>query len=410
MNKKGILAAIAVLAGSAAVASFATISPGDPTPAPAARPLVESLAIDPEQAVLASPASYVREEQLHRGDTLAAFLARLGIEETQIAQLARLRALRALHPGISVRAEVAADGSALSLSFLAGRDMLVTIAPEGDGFAASEAPAPFETRVTMKSSSIRSSLFEASDAAGVPDNIAMQLADVFAGDVDFYRDLRKGDRFTVVYETYLLRGRPVRAGRLLAAEFVNQGRALRAIHYQSGYYTPEGKNLRKAFLRYPLEFSRVSSGFGMRRHPIYGGWRAHKGIDYAAPMGTRVRAVADGVVAFAGLKGGYGKVVMLRHNGQYSTVYGHLSRIGVHPGARVAQNDTIGFVGQTGWATGPHLHYEFRIAGQPRNPAAIAMPAAEPVPARELDAFATLAQPLVAQLDLAASANLALLE
>jgi len=262
----------------------------------------------------------------------------------------------------------------------------------------------------MKSSVIRSSLFAASDAAGVPDAVAMQLADVFSGDVDFYRDLRQGDRFTVVYEMYMLRGRPVRAGRMLAAEFVNHGRTLRAIHYQSSNYSPEGKSLRKAFLRYPLEFSRVISGFGMRRHPIQGNWRAHKGIDYAAPTGTRVRAVADGLVEYAGVKGGYGNVVILRHNGQYSTVYGHLSRIMVRRGARVAQNDTIGLVGQTGWATGPHLHYEFRIAGQARNPLSVAMPAAQPVAAQQLGAFAAFAQPLVARLDLAANANLALLD
>jgi murein DD-endopeptidase MepM/ murein hydrolase activator NlpD len=410
MNNKGILAAMALLAGSAAVAAFATIAPDNEASPPPARPLIEALAIDPAQAVLASPASYIREEQFQRGDTLASFLGRLGVGEEHVARLVRTRALHALRPGNSVRAEVSDEGAPLSLSFLSGRDTLVTVFPEGEGYRASEAVAPLETRVTMKSSVISSSLFAATDAAGIPDGIAMQLADVFAGDVDFYRDLRKGDRLTVVYELHLLRGRPVRAGRLLAAEFVNQGRTLRAIHYQSSYYTPEGKNLRKAFLRYPLEFSRVSSGFGMRRHPIYGEWRAHKGIDYAAPTGTRVRAVADGIVEYAGRKGGYGNVVILRHNGQYSTVYGHLSRIAVRRGARVAQNDTIGLVGATGWATGPHLHYEFRIAGQARNPLSIAMPAAQPVPAQQLAAFEAFAQPLVARLDLAASAAVALLD
>jgi murein DD-endopeptidase MepM/ murein hydrolase activator NlpD len=410
MNNKGILAVLAILAGSATLAAFATIAPGNEAAPPQTQPLVETLAIDPAQAVLAAPASYIREEQLQRGDTLAAFLGRLGIEDTQATRLVRTRALQALHTGTSVRAEVAADGAPLSLSFLSGRETLVTVAPQGESYRVTEAPAPLDTQVTMKSSVIRSSLFAATDAAGIPDGIAMQLADVFAGDVDFYRDLRKGDRFTVVYEVYLLRGRPVRAGRLLAAEFVNQGKTLRAIHFQSSYYTPEGKSLRKAFLRYPLEFSRVSSGFGMRRHPIFGAWRAHKGIDYAAPTGTRVRAVADGLVEFAGVKGGYGNVVILRHNGQYSTVYGHLSRIAVRRGARVAQNDTIGLVGHSGWATGPHLHYEFRIAGEARNPASIAMPSAQPVSAQELGAFQALAQPLVARLDLAANANLALLD
>jgi murein DD-endopeptidase MepM/ murein hydrolase activator NlpD len=410
MNNKGILAAIVGVAGFAAVAAFATIAPGNDDPAPAATPLIESLAIDTTQSILPAPSSYVREEQFHRGDTLASFLVRLGVEETQITRLVRSRALQALRPGTSVRAEVSADGVPSSLTFLTGRETLVTVTPQGDAYRATESVAALETRVTMKSSTIRSSLFAATDAADIPDGIAMQLADVFAGDVDFYRDLRKGDRFTVVYEMQLLRGRPIRAGRLLAAEFVNQGRTLRAVHYQSSYYTPEGKSLRKAFLRYPLEFSRVSSGFGMRRHPIQGAWRAHKGIDYAAPTGTRVRATADGLVEFAGVKGGYGNVVILRHNGQYSTVYGHLSRIAVRRGARVSQNDTIGLVGATGWATGPHLHYEFRIAGEARNPATIAMPAAQPVAAQQLPAFHKLAQPLVAQLDLAANANLALLD
>jgi murein DD-endopeptidase MepM/ murein hydrolase activator NlpD len=410
MNNKGILAALAILAASVALGAFATIAPGDEAPPPAAIPLVESLPIDAEQAVLASPATYIREEQFHRGDTLAGFLGRLGLEDAEVTRLVRARALRALRPGMSVSAEVSAEGRLLSLSFLAGRDTLVSVAPDGDGYRASEAVAPLETRIAMKSSVVRSSLFAASDAAGIPDAIAMQLADVFSGDVDFYRDLRQGDRFTVVYEMHMLRGRPVRAGRLLAAEFVNQGRTLRAIHYQTSYYAPDGKSLRKAFLRYPLEFSRVSSGFGMRRHPIRGGWRAHKGIDYAAPTGTRVRATADGFVEYAGRKGGYGNVVILRHNGQYSTLYGHLSRITVRRGARVAQNDTIGLVGATGWATGPHLHYEFRIAGHARNPLTIAMPAAQPVPREQLPAFEAIAEPLVARLDLAANASLALLD
>jgi murein DD-endopeptidase MepM/ murein hydrolase activator NlpD len=403
--------AIVLLAVSGAVASFATIAPGPEASAlPQATPLIETLAIDASRAVLAAPASYIREEQFQRGDTLASFLARLGIDEAQVARLVRTRALQALRPGSHVRAEVSAQGLPLSISFLTGRDTLVTIAPEGEGYRASEALAALETRVTMKSSVIRSSLFAATDAAGIPDSVAMQLADVFAGDVDFYRDLRKGDRFSVVYELHHLGGRPVRAGRLLAAEFVTHGKALRTVHFGSSYYTPEGKNLRKAFLRSPLEFSRVSSGFGMRTHPIHGAWRAHKGIDYAAPTGTRVRAVGDGIVEHAGVKGGYGNVVILRHNGQYTTVYAHLSRIGVRRGARVAQNDTIGSVGQTGWATGPHLHYEFRVAGEARNPFSIAMPAAHPVPGEQLGAFRAYAQPLVTRLDLLANGNLALLE
>jgi murein DD-endopeptidase MepM/ murein hydrolase activator NlpD len=370
--------------------------------------IVEALTLQARE--IPATGQYVQEEQFQRGDTLGGFLGRLGIEESAIPRLVRAPALRALRPGSNVRADLGADGSPRALSFLTGRDTLVKIVPEGERFRAIEEQAAFETRVTMKASVIRSSLFAATDEVGIPDSVAMQLADVFGGDLDFHRDLRKGDRFTVVYEQHHLGGRPVRAGRLLAAEFVNQGRTLRAVHYGSGYYAPDGKNLRKAFLRSPLEFSRVSSGFGMRRHPIQSSWRSHKGVDYAAPMGTRVRAVGDAVVEFAGAKGGYGNVVILRHNGQYSTVYAHLSRIAVRRGARIAQTDSVGYVGQTGWATGPHLHYEFRVAGEARNPLSIALPAAQPLPQQQLAAFRAQAEPLVARLDLLADANLALLD
>jgi murein DD-endopeptidase MepM/ murein hydrolase activator NlpD len=287
----------------------------------------------------------------------------------------------------------------------------VKVVAEANGyFRVTDDRAQLYTGVAMKSGVIESSLFAAADEASVPDSIAMQLGDVFGGDIDFHRELRKGDQFAVVYELHYLAGRPVRAGRLLAAEFTNNRKTFRAVHFGNGYYTPEGKNLRKAFLRSPLEFSRVSSGFGMRRHPIAQAWIQHPGIDYAAPTGTRVRAVGDGIVEHAGLKGGYGKVVILRHHGQYSTAYAHLSRINVQRGQRVAQNDTIGAVGQTGWATGPHLHYEFRIAGQARNPFSIAMPAALPVAPQDLTAFRNHAEPLIARLDLIANSTLAQLD
>jgi murein DD-endopeptidase MepM/ murein hydrolase activator NlpD len=264
----------------------------------------------------------------------------------------------------------------------------------------------------MKAGVIRTSLFAAADAADVPDAVAIQLADVFGGEIDFHRDLRKGDRFAVVYEVHAFAGRPVRAGRVLAAEFVNQGRSYRAVHYDGGYYSPEGGNLRKAFLRAPLEFSRVSSGFGRRLHPLFRTWRTHEGVDYAAPTGTKVRATGDGVVDFVGQKGGYGRLVVLRHGGSYSTAYAHLSRFapGLRRGARIAQGDTLGYVGQTGWATGPHLHYEFRVAGAARNPRTIALPAGQPVPAAALAAFRGEAGSRLAQLDLLADSRLALLE
>jgi len=406
-------AAVLVLAASGVVA-FATIAPDPQAEALLlSRTSVEPIPIRPDQ-VLASPDSFIAEERYQRGDTLAAFLAGLGVAEAEAARLAKLRALQLVRPGTFVRAEVGAGGLPRSVSFLAGRDRLVQVLPEGSGTAlqyrVNEIASPLQQRIAMRSGTIESSLFAATDAAGIPDAVGMQVADIFGGDVDFHRDLRRGDRFAVVYEEQHFAGTPVRAGRVLAAEFTNDGRTFRAVLYGRNYYTPEGKNLRKAFLRSPLEFSRISSGFGMRRHPIARAWRAHQGIDYAAPMGTRVRAAGAGVVEFAGRKGGYGNVVILRHHGQYQTVYAHLSRVSVKRGERVAQNDTIGAVGRTGWATGPHLHYEFRIAGRARNPYSIAMPAANPVPPQETEIFRQHAEPLIARLDLLDRANLAFLE
>jgi len=409
LGRLGGIAAIALLAASGVVA-FATIAPGaEERIEPPRRPIVEALEIRPDAAP--APKSYFREELYQRGDTLPAFIERLGIEAPHAGRLARVRVLQQLRPGTHVSAEVSADGEPLVLSFLSGRDTAVKVVAEANGhFRVTDDRAQLYTRVAMKSGVIESSLFAAADESGIPDSIAMQLGDVFGGDIDFHRDLRKGDSFSVVYELHYLGGRPVRAGRLLAAEFTNNRKTLRAVHFGTGYYTPEGKNLRKAILRSPLEFSRVSSGFGMRRHPIAQAWIKHQGIDYAAPTGTRVRAVGEGIVEHAGLKGGYGKVVIIRHHGQYTTVYAHLSRIAVQRGQRVAQNDTLGAVGQTGWATGPHLHYEFRIAGQARNPFSIAMPAALPVAPQDLGAFSNHAAPLITRLDLIANGTLARLD
>ena len=407
--------AVALLALSGMVAAFAVIR--DAPDAILLLPktaLPEPLEIAYGEVVLPAPASFVREERFQRGDTVADLLARLGVIQHDAQRLLRVRALR---PGLTVNAEVGADGRLIALRFLAGKDTLVTVQREAGEFKASEEHAPLDARAVLKSGAIRTSLFAAADAVGLPDSVAIQMADVFGGDIDFHRDLRKGDRFAVVYEMNFLDGRAVHSGRVLAAEFVNQGKSFRAVYFtgadgKGGYYAPDGKNLRKAFLRSPLEFSRVSSGFGLRMHPFLQTWRAHQGVDYAAPAGTRVRAVSNGVVEFAGRQGGYGNLVILRHPGQYTTAYAHLSGFarGLRKGRRVAQGDPVGFVGRTGWATGPHLHYEFRVAGKARNPLAVVLPAAQPVAAREMETFSRHARPLVAQLDLLAAGGLALLE
>jgi murein DD-endopeptidase MepM/ murein hydrolase activator NlpD len=408
-GRLGGIAVIVLLAATGGVVAFATVVPTGGAIEPPRRPIIEALEIRPD--AVPAPKSYFREELYQRGDTVPGFIERLGIEAPHAERLAKLRVLQQLRPGTHVSAEVSADGEPLALSFFSGRDTLVKIAAEANGFfRVTDDRAQLYTRVALKSGVIQSSLFAAADEVGIPDAIAMQLGEVFGGDIDFHRDLRKGDQFAVVYELHYLGGRPVRAGRLLAAEFTNNRKTLRAVHYGSGYYTPEGKNMRKTFLRSPLEFSRVSSGFGMRRHPIAQAWMKHQGIDYAAPTGTRVRAVGEGIVETAGWKGGYGNVVVIRHHGQYTTVYAHLSRVGVRRGQRVAQNDTIGAVGQTGWATGPHLHYEFRVAGEARNPFSLALPSAAPVAPQDLPAFRHQAEPLLARLDLIANSTLARLE
>jgi murein DD-endopeptidase MepM/ murein hydrolase activator NlpD len=411
-------ALMAVLAFSGAVVAFATMTPSPEAEATLLRrALAEPVALRAANTVLPAPLAYLREERFQRGDTLAALLERLGVAAEDARRLARTPAMRFLRPGHAVAAKVGAGGELLELSYLPARELQMVIERAGDGFRAEQRPAPLRTATLMRTGVVQSSLFAASDAAGIPDAVAIQIADIFAGEVDFHRDLRRGDQFSVVYEQHYVGGRPVHAGRVLAAEFVNQGRLLHALLYPnarggSGYYAADGSNLRKEFLRSPLEYTRISSGFGMRRHPFLRSWRAHTGIDYAAPEGTRVRAAGDGVVEFAGRKGGYGNVVILRHRGQYTTLYAHLSRFapGVRRGTRVAQGDIVAHVGSTGWATGSHLHYEFQIAGRARNPYAIAMPAGEPVPAAELPEFRRHAEALVARLELLTANPLARLE
>jgi murein DD-endopeptidase MepM/ murein hydrolase activator NlpD len=411
----------AVLGGlvlSGIVAAFATIPPQSDVELSLARALViEPLAIQTGAQVLPVPERFIREERFQSGETLGGLLSRLGVAEDDAARLLRMKELRRLRPGSTVTGEIGAGGELARLDYLGGRDLLSVIVREKNGFRASEERATLQTRLVMKSGVIRSSLFGATDAMGIPDSIAIQLADVFGGDIDFHRGLRKGDRFSVVYELQTLGGRPVRAGRVVAAEFRNQGKAYRAVWFsgpdgKGGYYAADGKNLRKAFLRSPLEFSRISSGFGMRHHPFLQTWRAHNGVDYAAPAGTRVRAAGDGVVDFVGRQGGYGNVIIVRHPGNVTTLYGHLMGFtrGLRKGMNIAQGDTIGVVGQSGWATGPHLHYEFRTAGQARNPLAIALPTALPIAANEMGAFRGQADPLVARLDLIGQGDFALLE
>ncbi len=343
-------------------------------------------------ALRARPVRFVAEERIRAGDNLASLLDRLGVDDREAAAFIRsdaeARALTSLRPGQRVQAIVNSEGKLLSASTLIAdqqAERRLVIERAASGFTAKKEPAPLERHIEMRSGEIRSSLFAATDAAQVPDPVAMQIVDIFSSDIDFASDLRRGDRFEVIYETFWQGGEWVRTGRVLGASFKNDGKTYQAIWFgdshgehgtHGGYYDPEGKSLKKAFLKSPLQFSRVSSGFAMRVHPISGMWKQHKGIDFAAPTGTPIRATGDGHVDFAGGQGGYGNVVVIQHGGSYSTAYAHMSRIapGIRKGARVSQGDVIGYVGTSGWSTGPHLHYEFRVNNDARDPNSIAAP------------------------------------
>jgi murein DD-endopeptidase MepM/ murein hydrolase activator NlpD len=386
------------------------------------RTIIEEIALPVSAETGSTSATFWRNERVQRGDTLAELLRRLSVEDNAASDFLlkdkTAASLRQLAVGREIQSEIAADGSLLALRYLNNNGEQVVIEKSGSGFKTSALLAQLEKRVFMRTGEITSTLFAATDAAGVSDPVANQMADVFGGDIDFNRDLRKGDKFTVVYEVNYSNGEAVRSGRILAAEFINQNHAYRTVYFQTSsttgdYYTPEGKSMHKAFLRSPIEFSRVSSGFSTSRfHPILNKWRSHKGVDYAAPMGTKVKATSDGIVALVGKQGGYGNVIMVNHAGRYSTVYGHLSRFaaGIHRGQRVGQGEVIGYVGMTGLATGPHLHYEFRIGDIQRDPLRVALPDGTPISEAQKAAFLEGTQELNDRLAMLRNAKLAKLD
>lgn len=387
--------------------------------------VVEDAGIPTSTLIKSGEGTHSREIRIQRSDTVSGLLSGMGIHDERALAFLHNNGeantlFRQLAPGKTLTAKVTADGNLHSLAFPlnGGKDTALLIHRTSQGFTSDIQPLPFETSISYQSTVIRHSLFGAADDAGIPDSVAVQLADIFGGDIDFHRDLRKGDRFSVIYETASHLGKPVRTQRILAAEFINDGKAYRAFWHQvkgegGGYYTAEGQNIKKAFLRSPLEFSRITSGFSTARyHPVLREARAHRGIDFGAPTGTRVKSTGDGVIDFAGTQGGYGKVVMIRHQGNKMTVYGHLSGFaaGMRKGTRVAQGDVIGFVGATGIATGPHLHYEFRIAGAHCNPLSIALPSGLPLPPTQLSTFSSRITAFISQLEALKDMQLVMLD
>ncbi|MEO8299609.1 MAG: M23 family metallopeptidase, partial [Burkholderiales bacterium] len=345
-----------------------------------------------------------RSDRTRAGDTAETLLARLGIDDHEAAQFLRRDPIaqqvltgRAGKPvqvtieqpssglgqlvqltlrGPAARIDGAEDSPEVSRRFTR-----IVIKREGGRLVSGTEQVPLQVQQRTTTGTIESSLFSAADDAQIPDAVTTQLAEIFGSDIDFRRELRRGDQFTVLYETLVADGEPVNwgpaTGRILAARFVNRGDTLEAYWFQEpgkrgGYFDANGRSKARVFLASPLAFSRISSGFSMRFHPILQTWRAHLGVDYAAPTGTSVRAVGDATVEFAGWQNGYGNVVQLRHGGDKLTVYAHLSRIQVKQGERVVQGQAVGAVGATGWATGPHLHFEFRQAGHQVDPLKVA--------------------------------------
>ena len=382
---------------------------------------VSTLATDGQiQSLSASDMRLYRSDTSRSNDTADSLLKRLGLSDKAAADFLRSNPLvrdnllgRA---GRLLNAEVNEDQHLLKLTARWTTEsnaefQRLVIEKTEHGFSAVRDTGPLKASVRLSGGLIQSSLFAATDDARIPDSIAMQMADIFGGDIDFHRSLRKGDRFTVSFESLEADGEVLKPGRVLSAEFVNKGKSFQAMWFQEaadkpgGYYSLDGQSLRRVYLASPLAFSRVTSGFKMRFHPILQEWRAHLGVDYAAPQGTPVRNVGMGVVESAGTMGGYGNAVVVKHNNGHSTVYAHLSKMLVKRGQSVSQGQTIGLVGATGWATGPHLHFEFRVNGRHQDPLQLARQSETiPVPAHARDRFNLQAKEVAQQLSSSAVA------
>lgn len=433
---KRITAVIAALllgggGGALAVASFAPDA--SDLPVREVRESVQSLPLNTPSDLDIPSFKLFRSDITRSSDTADTLLKRLGLADAAAAAFLRTDATARLllgRNGRSVTAETSDNNTLLKLSARWSSDndssfnrLVIEKTPQG--FQSRIESAALTASTQLASGTIETSLFAATDDARIPDAVATQLAEIFASDIDFHRALRKGDRFSVVYETMEGDSEPLRTGRVLSAEFVNGGKTFQAMWFQEpaaggtqsadasrtadsrskgGYYTLDGQSLRRAFLASPMEFSRITSGFKMRMHPILHTMRAHQGVDYGAPTGTAVRSVGDGVVEFAGVQNGYGNVIILKHRNNYTTVYAHLSRINVRKGENVSQSQNIGAVGATGWATGPHLHFEYRINGVYHDPLTVARGnETVPVSAAAKSAFARLASENRVALSAAAS-------
>lgn len=398
-HPRALTATVVSLLGGFAITAFgiAPLAPdAEDLPQRVITESVQTLDLEEQLTALAThELALVRNDVTRASDTADSLLRRMGAFDPAAAAFLRSDPLgqRVLKGRVGKMVQLSAEPNGTVHSMVvrfpaelaeqqATHFSRLSIERKGQGFSAKLETAPLQPQVRLGSGTVRSSLFVATDEAGIPDAVASQMADMFSGDIDFHRELRKGDRFSVVFESLSADGEPINwgqaSGRVIAAEFVNNGKSHSAVWFKDpasgkgNFYGFDGQSKRRAFLASPMEFSRVTSGFAMRFHPILQKWRAHLGTDYGAPTGTPVRTVGDGVVEFAGWQNGFGNVIHVRHSGDRQTVYAHLSRIDVKKGQRIEQGQKIGAVGATGWATGPHLHFEFRVKGQHQDPRIIA--------------------------------------
>ncbi len=373
-------------------------------------PQIESVATTPTKES-APPTFQENNVTVKKGDTLAAIFKREGFSPRELHDIMQLgpvtAALKDIRPGHSLAFRADNTKQLAGLSYKTDATHTLIIERDSKGFSAREEIRSPELRITHASATISSSLYRSGQQAGLTDNLIMELAGIFGWDIDFALDIRQGDRFTVLYEEKYLDGERIGYGDIVAAQFTNRGKTFEAVRFTNAkgvnqYFTPEGRSMRKAFLRSPVDFRRISSRFTRERHhPVLGKKRPHRGVDYAAATGTPIKAAGDGKIIFRGTKGGYGTTVVIQHGTQYTTLYAHLSNFkrGQKKGSYVKQGDIIGFVGSSGLATGPHLHYEFRVNGTHRNPLTVKFPDAQPIKTAYKKEFLAQTQPILAQLN-----------
>lgn len=387
-------------------------------PTPAAEPTPVKL--EAKVKVKSEPVSRRQELIVGKGDTLSGLFKRAEIPAAELYRILALgepvKPLTRIHPG--QRIELLLDEAKLPLELVFHKEETrrLRISRKESRYHAIWQEDELERRVAYAENTIQSSLFAAGSEASLSDATIMQMASIFGWDIDFALDIRKGDRFALIFEEEFRDGEKYRDGAILAAEFTNKGHSYRAVRFvdgegKAGHYDPKGRPMRKAFLRSPVKFARISSHFNpKRRHPILHTIRAHKGTDYAAPRGTPIMATGDGKVIHAARKGGYGKTVVLQHGKRYSTLYAHMSRYGrgIKKGAKVKQGQVIGYIGTTGRSTGPHLHYEFRVDGVHKDPVRVKLPQSEPIPKQRMAEFKAQTAPLLAQLEQARETRIAM--